>query len=116
LTTSPVTRPSPRSALAHSDHRLAGVDPDADLEVELRIGGVQLRDRVKDAQPGANGPLRVVLVRDRSAEGGHDRVTDELLDHAAEALDLLAQAGVVRAQPGPHVFGVLLFGLRSEPD
>jgi len=36
-------------------------------------------------------------MRDRGAEDGHDRVADELLDRAAVAFDLLAQARVVGA-------------------
>ena len=40
---------------------------------------------------GADGALGVVLVRDRRAPDGHDRVADELLDRAAVALDDLAR-------------------------
>ncbi len=36
---------------------------------------------------GAHRAVRVVLVRDRHAEAGHDRVADELVEHAAFALD-----------------------------
>ena len=35
----------------------------------------------------ANGAERVVLVHGRQAEDGHDRVADELLDHAAVPLE-----------------------------
>ena len=108
LTTSPVTSPSPRSgSRAHRDDGLARVDPYAHVQVEVGIGLVQLRDRFEDAQPRAHRPLGVVLVRHGSAEGGHDRVTDELLDRAAVALDLLRAGGRDRDEcararpPGP---------------
>jgi len=57
---------------------------------------VQLLDRVEDAKRGPDGSLGVVLVGDRSSEDGHDRIADELLDGAAEALDLPLDSGMVR--------------------
>ena len=42
---------------------------------------------------------RIILVDDRHAEDGHDRVADELLDGAAMPLDRLA----CRREPGAHV-------------
>ena len=52
---------------------LARLDPDPHLEIE-RL------DRRHDGERGADGALRVVLVREGDAEDGHDRVTGELLD------------------------------------
>ena len=46
-----------------------------------------LRDRRLHLRRGANRTERVVLVRDRDAEHGHDRVADELLDRAAVPLE-----------------------------
>ena len=46
----------------------------------------------------------------------HHRVADELLDRAAEALELVAQAGVVGREQRPHVLGVELLGARGEAD
>ena len=43
---------------------------------------------IADRERGADGPLGIVLVRDRRAEDRHHRVADELLDRAAAALDL----------------------------
>jgi hypothetical protein len=60
--------------------RLARVDRDPDLEVELRVGVVEVVDRVADRERGAHRSLRVVAERDGRAEDGHDRVADELLD------------------------------------
>ena len=80
------------------------------------MGLVQLRDRFQDPEPGPNGPLGIVLVRHGSATDGHDRVTDELFDRGAVALDLLTQAGMVGTDAGAHVLRVLLFGRGGEAD
>ena len=75
---------------------LAGVDADPQLEgdvVEVALElGVDLAHRLLHAEGGANGALGVVLVRHRRPEDRHDVVADVLVDLAAEALDLLAQA------------------------
>src|SRR5437667_8003305 len=55
-------------------------------------------------------------MRDGGAEGRHDRIADELLDRAAVALDLLAQAGVIGADAGLHVLRVLLLGGGGKAD
>ena len=83
LTTSPEAMPSPASGRASSAiERLAGGDPDPNLELAL------FGERVSDGERGADGALGIVLVCDRRAEHRHDRVADELLDGAAEALEL----------------------------
>jgi hypothetical protein len=53
---------------------------------------------VADRERGSYRALWVVLVRDRGAEHGHDRVADELLDGTAEALELTTDTRVVRLQ------------------
>ena len=64
FTTSPATMPSPSAgARTEGDDCLAGGHADADVEVEARISLVQLLDRIADGESGANGALRVVLVR-----------------------------------------------------
>ena len=95
---------------AERDERLAGRDPDADLELAVR------RERVADRERRAHGALGIVLVRDRRAEDGHHRVADELLDGAAEALELGAHARVVGLEEPPHVLGVHRLGARREAD
>ena len=75
-----------------------------------------LADPVADRERRADGALGVVLVRDRRAEDGHHRVADELLDRAAEALELGAQARVVGPQERPDVLWVELLGARREAD
>jgi hypothetical protein len=116
LTTSPVTRPSPCSGWApDGDDRFPCVDPDTHPQVEIRIGFVELRDRLQDREPCPHGPLGVILVCHWSAAHGHHRVADELLDRGTVALDLLAQACMVGTDAGAHVLGVLLLGGGGKP-
>ena len=75
-----------------SDQRLTGRHGDPHLHVLL------LERPVADREARAHGPLGVVLVRDGRAEERHHRVADELLDGAAVALELGANASVVRAR------------------
>ncbi len=88
------------------DERLAGVDADPHLELQVRIGVVQLADRVLDRERRADRALGIVLVRDRGPEDSHDRVADELLDRAAEALQVAAEPLVVRSQDRAYVLGI----------
>ena len=55
-------------------------------------------------------------MRGRGTEERHHRVTDELLHRAAEALEFVAQAFVVRAKDCLHVLRVEPLRLRSEAD
>ena len=96
---------------AERDERLPGVDADAELEL-----GLLVEDPVTDCERGADGALRVVLVRHRRAEDGHHRVADELLHRAAEALELVAQPGVVGTEQRPHLLRIHLLGARREAD
>ena len=91
---------------AERDDRLARVDPDPHLQRERRVFGVQLLDRLEDAEPRAHGTLGVVLVRDGRSEDGHHGVADELLDRPAVELDLLPQARVVGTDARADVLGV----------
>ena len=103
LTTSPVTMPSPRSGRAPSATTASPVVTAA--RTATRGPSLQLLDRLQDPQRGPHSPLGVVLVRDRSAEDRHDGVADELLDRAAEALDVGLHALVVRTQCRADVLG-----------
>ena len=69
-----------------------------------------------DRERSTDGSLRVVLVRGGRAEERHDRIADELLDGAAVALELRADAFVVRTQDRLDVLGIHRLGLRREPD
>ena len=90
--------------------RLAGVDRDAHFELAV------LGDPVADRERRADGPLRIVLVRDRSAEDRHDCIADELLDGAAALLQLRPQPLVVRPQDRLDVLGIERLGARGEAD
>ena len=59
--------------------------------------------RVDEVEARADRPLGVVLVRDRGAPQGHDRVADELLDAAAIARDDVGARARSRSTgaPGP---------------
>ena len=89
--------------------RFAGRDPDPELE--------PLLDReVANGERGADGSLRIVLVRDGCAEQRHHRVADELLDRAAVALELRANTLVVGPEDRLHVLRVHRLRLRREAD
>ena len=85
------------------DQRLAGGDPDAELEAFLG-GEVADRERRPDCALG------VVLVRGRGSEERHDRVADELLDGAAMSFELGANALVVGAQESLDVLRIHRLG------
>ena len=55
-------------------------------------------------------------MRDRRAEQRHHGVADELLHRAAEALQLRAQALVVRSEQRADVLGIHPFRPRCEAD
>ncbi len=97
-------------------HRLTGIDPDAHLQRQPRIGLVQLLDRLQDPQPGADGALGVILVRHRSPEHGHHGIPDELLHRPAVRFDLRAHTLVVRPDPRAHILGIRPLGCGGEPD
>ena len=90
---------------AQVDERLAGVDRDPDLQVEVLLV-VQLADRAADRERRQHGALRVVAVRDRSPEQGHHRVADVLLDVPAEALELRPHPAEVRRLDAPQILGI----------
>ena len=85
-------------AVAVGDDHLAGRDADADLDLADRILAVEGSDRVEDQERSADGALGIVLVRDWDAEMRDDRVADVLLDRAAAAFELGAEATVDRAR------------------
>src|SRR5688572_2212128 len=55
-------------------------------------------------------------MRDGSAEERNDRVADELLDRAAEALKLEAQPLPVGCEQGAYILRIELLGTRRETD
>src|SRR5262249_56805689 len=85
------------SRLLDRDDRVPGVDGGP-------CGELETADRIEYPEPGTDGALSVVAVRDRRAEHGHDGVADELLDHTAVPLDSVL---VFPAIPLQHVSGRL---------
>jgi hypothetical protein len=75
-----------------------------------------LRHPVADRERRADRALGIVLVRGRSAEERDHGVADELLDGAAEALELAAQVRVVGSEEPAHVLGIELLGAGGEAD
>ena len=98
------------------DERFAGRHADVDVQVELGMGGVELRHRVHAGQRGAHGALGIVLVGAGGAEEHEDGVADELGHRSTEALELAADARVVDAQHLVDVLGVHDLRARGEPD
>ena len=90
------------------DERLAGRDPDPELEVFLD-------GKVANCESGADSALGIVLMRGRCSEEGHHRIADELLDRAAVSLELRADAFVVRPQKRLHVLRIHRLGTGREP-
>ncbi len=97
---------------AERDQRLARVDRDPNLHVEL----AELPHAVSHRERRTRRALGVVAVGRRRAEDRDDRVTDELLDDAAERLKLAPDEVVVRRQEGSYVRGVELLRARGEAD
>ena len=94
-----------------SHGRLAGQHPGPGAEALVATQG---RDRRDELQRRANRALGIVLVRGRRAPHRHDRVADELLDHASMAVNCLARKVEIAGQQVPGVFGVALLGIRGE--
>jgi hypothetical protein len=80
--------------------------------VQILVAG----ERLANGQRGAHGAFRVVFVRDRGAEQGHDRVADELLDSAGAALELGPKLDVVRVENRAHLLRIELLGPAREAD
>ena len=93
------------------DQRLARIHRDPHLKLLFLLA-----HPVADRERGSHGSLGVVLVGDWRAEERHDRIADELLDSAAEELELGAQACVVRTEQRSHVLGIHVLRARREAD
>jgi hypothetical protein len=85
-----------------------------DVQIEVRIGRVELCDGVERRQRGAHRAFGIVLVGPRGAVEHEDRIADELRHRPAQALELAADAGVVGAQQAVDVLGVHGLGARGE--
>ena len=72
--------------LADRDRHLSGDDPGSGCQIHAGLDS-ELGDRRHHLEGRANGPLGIVLVRDRCSPDRHDRVPDELLDRACVVAD-----------------------------
>ena len=93
-----------------------GVDTDADRERFVPAIGPLVLDGLLDRAGGQHRSQRIVLVGDRRAEHGHDRVADELVDGAVVVLHHPLDRGVEGAERGVHIFGVGPVGSSCESD
>jgi hypothetical protein len=92
--------------LLRSGHHLAGRDADPALDA-------QLRERVAHLHRRPRGPQSVVLVHDRHAEDGHDRVADELLHRPSVPLQNDLHAPEVAGEQRAQSLGVELLAQRG---
>ena len=109
LTMSPATMPWDFRADGHG--RFAGQDPGAGSEAFVKD-----RYRRDELQRCPDRALGIVLVRGRRAPHRHDRVADELLDHAPVAVHRLPGNVEVAGQQIPGVLRVALLRGRGEAD
>ena len=114
-------RLEPRSGVDEvaGDHALAvGRERDRRLARDHRasrrdarsVGRSQPADRVEQVHGRANRAFGIVLVRDRRAPHGHDRIADELLDGPAVAVDALPREHEVAVQELAHGLGIAVVG------
>ena len=101
---------------AERHRRLAGQDARACREAGCTDLLAERHDGRDEVECGADGPLGVVFVRDRSPPDGHHRIADELLHRAAEALDDAPRVLEVAGEELPHLLGVSRLGERGEAD
>ena len=78
--------------------------------------GDEAGERLLHAQRGAHGPLGVVLVGDRRAEQGDDGVAEQLVDAAAERLDVGDERLEARLDEPLDLLGVEVLGERRVAD
>ena len=103
-----------------ADDDRAGVDADAQLELDAALGerhaALRRGERVADRQRGADRALGRVLVRDRRAEERHHAVAGELVDDALEAVDLAEAELDVLLEQLAVLLGVEPVGDRGRAD
>ena len=111
-----VARNHPLMRRPERDRSLAGQDPCPRAQVGRANVGAEVPDESRELQGGADGALRVVLVRDRGAPDGHHGVSDELLDLAAVAVHDASALLEVAGQELTDLFGVARFRECREAD
>ncbi len=96
-----------------TDKHLTRVDPDAQLGRDVELIAHQA-ERLLHLQRGSHRPLGVVLMRDRGTKQGDDRVPHDLVDLAAERLDVGDQPFEASVDEVLHVFGIRGLGEGGE--
>ena len=76
--------------VARAGHGLTAVDTDPNPE-RGSVHIVGARQPIAQRERGTHGTVRIVIVRRRDAEDGHDRIADELLDRATVRPEDLAR-------------------------
>ncbi len=102
------------ASLLELDNCLSGGDSHPYGESEIGLGCIELLDRFQDADGCPHRPLRIVLVRHRSAEDGEHPIAHELFQSAPEPFDVLTYPRVVDGQTTTAVFGIGPFGVGGE--
>ena len=93
---------------------LAGVDPDAHLDVGPDLGGVGPHGLLH-GQRGPHGPFSVVFVGERRPEEGHDGVPQNLVDPAPELHDVTHQPFETPVHQGLNLLRIHGLGQGGEP-
>ena len=104
-----------QSFLSRGRGRAAGHHSDAGLKPGPVLGAVG-GDGGDELEAGADGTLRVVLLRDRGSPHGHDRIADELLDRPAVPRHDRPGELEVAGEELAHLLGVAFFGKGRESD
>src|SRR5262249_37976245 len=103
---------SPRTSCrsASVPERVAGHDrPGGDADPSPCFVGhpkVEPWNALDNREPGANCPLRLVLISFRIAEIGDDGIATKLVHRAATARDDIGAAGTVRGDRLGELFGI----------
>ena len=96
-------------AAHRADHHVAGVDPDADLDLDAVGAPHVLRiapDRLVHAQGRVTRAHGVVLVGERRAEERHDAVAHDLIHRALVAVDSFHHSLEHRVEDSPRLLRV----------
>jgi len=111
-----VTSHHPLALGADRDGRL----PREDADPRPQVRGTNLLPkgfhRRRQIERGADGPLRIVFIGDRSTPHGHHGIADELLDDSAISRDQRSARVEVLRQQLAHLLGVAGLRERREPD
>ncbi|CAB4713400.1 unannotated protein [freshwater metagenome] len=98
-----------------ADEHLPGIDADAHLQTGDRLT-VVIAQRLLHLQRGADGPLGIVVVRDRRTEERNDAVADDLVHVPAEKDHVLHHLLEDAVHESLHLLRVCVLGQCGEPD